>query len=484
MSGLTVLLFGVAVMAGGCGDNVSIHSPDGTGAPPSGPPPGQPGDPGNPMGPGSPGDPGPGPSACDAAWHDFQHGTELDDQLWGMTIDDHNNVYIVGYEHGLGHVTNIEPDGDSHGMIVKLDPTGAVQWSSSIDSDATDAIEDITIEPRTGRIFAVGRTSGSFPGFTNQGQFDELLLALDGNGQVQQLVEQGDELPQHPARLGMGVDHDLVVAGYNDTFVNNNAVEGLEDGFVQRLSVQDSGPGNSGQAPGQGGGAGIEFSQSFLQTGPVNVVNRVTSVAVETDGSRAMYVTGFITAGRNVGIYVKKIAADGTQLWNTPITRISIDNVTGVALSPAGLLFVTGATFATLGERSFGQQDAFVMNIDKDTGEIVWAAQAGSTESDEPVGLGFDADNNIYIAGITTGSVVDGAPSHGGIDVFAMKFGPRGNLLASWQAGTEADDLATTMAVDHCGHVLIGGYSPGAMVSDGPAPAGGDDMFVVRASFP
>jgi hypothetical protein len=436
-------------MAGGCGDSEPVPS-------------------GNPDAPSSG-----GPGVCDAVWHDFQHGTELDDQLWGMAIDDHDNVYIVGYEHGLGYVTNIEPDGDSHGMIAKLDPTGALQWSTSIDSDATDAIEDITIESGTGRIFAVGRTSGAFPGFTNQGQFDELLLALDGNGQVQQLVEQGDELPQHPTRLAIGVDHDLIVAGYNDTFVHNNAVEATEDGFVQRLAVQE-----------RSDGVGIELHQSFLQTVPVSQMNRVTSVAVETDGSGAMYVTGFITGGLDVGTYVKKIAADGTQLWNTSITRSSFDNVTGVALSPAGLLFVTGSTFATLGERSFGQQDAFVMNIDKDTGAIAWVTQAGSTESEAPTGLGFDADNNIYIAGLTTGSVIDGAPSHGGIDVFAMKFGPRGALLARWQSGTAANDVATTMAVDHCGHLLIGGFSQGAMVSDGPAPAGGDDVFVVRAGFP
>src|SRR4051812_43439654 len=473
VSSVTILLCSVAAMAGGCGDNTQVI------AQPPGLVPGNPGDPSNPGDPGDPGHPGTGsggPAACDAVWHDFQHGTELDDQLWGMTIDDHDNVYIVGYEHGLGYVTNIEPDGDSHGMITKLDPTGAVQWSTSIDSNGTDVIEDITIEPRTGRLFAVGRTSGSFPGFTNQGQIDELVIALDGNGQVQQLVEQGDELPQHPTRLAMGVDHDLVVAGYNDTFVEGNAVLAQEDGFVQRLSVQDG--------SGQGGGAGIEFQQSFLQIVPVTLMNRVTGVAVETDGSRAMYVTGFITGGRSVGTYVKKLAADGTQLWNTPITRISIDNVTGVGLSPAGKLFITGATFATLGRQRFGQQDAFVMNIDKDTGAILWAAQAGSTDSAVPFGLGFDADNTIYVAGITTGSLVDGAPSHGGIDVFAMKLGPRGAMLGSWPSGPAADDITTTMAVDHCGRLLIGGFSQGAMVSDGPAPAGGDDVFVVRASFP
>jgi outer membrane protein assembly factor BamB len=415
----------------------------------------------------------PGP-ACDAAWHDFQHGTELDDQLWGLAIDAVNNVYLTGYEHGLAYVTNIEPAGDSHGVVLKLDPSGAVQWSTTIDTDATDSIEDVAVEPGSGRIFAVGRTSGSFPGFTIQDpdQFDEVLLALDPGGRVERLVQQGDGLPRHPARLGLGVDHDLVVAGYNDTFVQNNAVEGWEDGFVQRFDLQ-SPP-----------AAGVAFHESFFQTVPVNLVNRITGVAVERDGSGSMYVTGYITGGPSVGPYVKKLARDGTQIWNTVISRFSVDVATAVGLSPAGELFVTGATFAKLGLRSFGQQDAFVLKLDKDTGETVWATQAGSTESEESIGLGFDADHHIYIAGITTGSMIDGAPSHGGIDVFAMKFDPNGALLATWQGGSAADDLMTTMAVDHCGHVLIGGFSQGAVAADAPAPAGGDDMFVVRARFP
>jgi hypothetical protein len=80
--------------------------------------------------------------------------------------------------------------------------------------------------------------------------------------------------------------------------------------------------------------------------------------------------------------------------------------------------------------------------------------------------------------------VVAGAPSHGLIDVFAMKFDPNGNLLGTWQSGSDGYDIANAMAVDHCGHLLIGGFTQGTMVSGGPASAGGDDMFVVRASFP
>ncbi len=453
-------------MAGGCGDNEPLTKHP---ALPFGNP-GAPSDPGHP----GAGSGGPGPGACDAAWHDFQHGTELDDQLWGMAVDAANNVYITGYEHGLGYETNIEPTGDSHGVITKLDPSGAVQWSTTIDTDATDSIEAVTIEPGSGRIFAVGRTSGSFPGFTitDPDQFDEIVLTLDPSGQLEQLVQQGDGLPKHPARLDLGVDHDLAVAGYNDTFVQENAVLGLDDGFVQRFDLQSSGQ------------ADFSFHQSFFQTVPVKNLNRVTGVAVERDGSGSMYVTGFITGGANRGPYVQKLAHDGTLIWNTPITRLPPDQATGVGLSPSGELFVTGATFATLGLQNFGQQDAFVLKLDKDTGATVWAVQAGSSESDEPLGIGFDAGGNIYIAGMTLGSVVDGAPAHGGLDPFAMKFDPGGVLLATWQGGSAADDLVTAMAVDPCGHVLVGGYSQGAVAADGPAPAGGDDMFVVRASFP
>jgi hypothetical protein len=470
---VSILLCVVAAMAGGCGvSGLNPGSPNDAGNPADA---SDPGDASNPGDTSTPSRGGPPPFSCNVVWRDFQHGTELDDQLWGMTIDDHNNVYIAGYEHGFGYRTNIEPDGDSRGVIAKLDPTGTMQWSTPIDSHGTESIEDVAIEPGTGRIFAIGRTSGAFPGFTNQGQFDELLLALDSNGHVLQVVEQGDALPQHPARLAMGVDHDLVVAGYNDTFVEGNAVLAFEDGFVQRVSVQDG----TGQ-----GGAGIEFNQHFLQTVPNSQTNRVTSAAVETDGSHATYVTGFILGGRSAGPYVKKLDADGTPLWSTPITRNPFDSVTGVALSPAGLLLITGSTFGTLGKQNFGQQDAFVMNIDKATGQPLWATQAGSTDSDAPVGLGFDADNNIYIAGITLGSVVDGEPSRGDIDAFAMKFDPNGNLLGSWQTGTEGYDFVTAMVVDHCGNLLIGGFTRGALASDGPAPAGNDDMFVVRASFP
>src|SRR5262245_47884708 len=41
-----------------------------------------------------------GPTLCSVVWHDVQSGTNLDDQVWGLTSDSNNNVYVAGYEHG------------------------------------------------------------------------------------------------------------------------------------------------------------------------------------------------------------------------------------------------------------------------------------------------------------------------------------------------------------------------------------------------
>jgi hypothetical protein len=55
-------------------------------------------------------------------------------------------------------------------------------------------------------------------------------------------------------------------------------------------------------------------------------------------------------------------------------------------------------------------------------------------------------------------------------------------LLSVWQRGTTDDDSATSMAVDHCGRVLVGAYSRGPLATTGRKPAG-HDMFIVRAAL-
>jgi len=409
------------------------------------------------------------PPSCDLAWTDLQLGTELDDQLWGMTTDKNHNIYVSGFEHGVAGVTNIEPDGNSQGVVIELAPTGTLQWKAVLDTSATDVVEGIAIEPASGAVYAVGRTSGAFAGFVNQGQFDTFLAALDPRGRTKTIFQSGDERPQHPTRLSLGSDQTLAVAGYDDTYIPTNAVEAEEDGFIASFQR----------------GATLEaaFTQTFVQKVPLTVPNRLTDVVMDRDGSGSMYVTSQVRGGRSAaGIYVTKLDRDGSTAWSTQISGFSADAANAVALSPANELFVTGATFLMLGDKTFGQQDAYVLKVDKATGKIIWLVQTGSADSDYPTALAFDDAGTIYIAGETFGTVVNGQANQGSLDAFAMKFDASGRLLSAWQAGTTSDDLVTSMVVDRCGKPFVGGYTKGALVP-GRQSAGGYDMFVVRPAL-
>jgi outer membrane protein assembly factor BamB len=196
-----------------------------------------------------------------------------------------------------------------------------------------------------------------------------------------------------------------------------------------------------------------------------------------------MYVTRTVELGRAGGIYVDKLNRDGSTAWSTRITPVTIDAVNAVALSPKGELFVAGATFLQLGTMSFGQQDAFVVKIDKATGDKIWAAQAGSRDSDFATAMAIDDDGNIYVAGETFFPTDPNDPGIGNFDPFAMKFDSQGTLLSTWRAGTDQDEFVTSLVADSCGHVYVGGQTKGTLVHGVPGNAGGWDMFVYRPNL-
>ena len=171
------------------------------------------------------------------------------------------------------------------------------------------------------------------------------------------------------------------------------------------------------------------------------------------------------------GIFVTKLRADQSVVWNEIISTLGSDAVNAVALSPSGDLFVTGATSLTIGPSSSGQQDAFLLKIDRATGSLIWVAEGGGPQTDYPTALAFDRTGNIYVAGVTFGSVVDGVANQGSGDIFAMKFSPSGEQLGAWQRGTPTYDQITSMAVDRCGRVFVGGFTGGPSSPDSRARA-------------
>ena len=108
---------------------------------------------------------------------------------------------------------------------------------------------------------------------------------------------------------------------------------------------------------------------------------------------------------------------------------------------------------------------------------------AGSPESDFSTAMAFDAAGNVYVTGETLGTFAGAATNKGNIDVFAVKVGPSGGVISSWERGSTQDDVPAAIAVDPCGTVVVGGYTTGALIAGQPN-LGRRDMFIVKADLP
>jgi len=174
---------------------------------------------------------------------------------------------------------------------------------------------------------------------------------------------------------------------------------------------------------------------------------------------------------------VVKYDPSGARLWTREMGTTTFDQANAVATDPAGNVFVAGVTYGSLdGNASFGDGDLFVAKLDAN-GATLWTRQLGSDAWDGATGAASDGAGNLYVAGYTRGSF-DGHPSAGLDDVFVVKYDPNGDKVWSRQLGTSTTDSAHAIATDLSGNLYVVGETSGGL--DGNASFGTTDAFVVK----
>ena len=101
----------------------------------------------------------------------------------------------------------------------------------------------------------------------------------------------------------------------------------------------------------------------------------------------------------------------------------------------------------------------------------LWSYQYGTTTNDVAYGVAVDAEDNIYVTGITGypgGPGLDGQTYLGASDIFLTRFAPEGRKLFTRQIGTAAQDWAYAIAVDPLGAVYLAGATEGTMGDQAP----------------
>lgn len=386
----------------------------------------------------------------------MQLGGALDDEVVALT-GTAKRLWIGGYENGRVGIENIDPVGRAYGFVRTLDAAGAVKGEWKIDSGSTDSVEALTLEDGVSdaTVLVLGRTTGALVG-TSHGAWDGYVARIDRASGLEPLLQFGSERPQHPRTLTRR-HAGWLIGGYDDTYVPSNYVEAW--GNPMYALVDDA------------------LDEVTLRTWDTPSDDVSPGAASSDDLPGASFVGWQRGANPAGGPHVSRLDDAGVTVWDNHLAAVAVDGIGGVQVVD-GEVVAAGSSFMTLGDKAFGQQDAFVVWLDPDDGAVLDAVQIGSSESDWVSAMIATADGRVHLVGETNGSIDGVTQNAGDSDIFVVTIGPDHRVERVWQRGTPGYDKPMAIAVGPCGRLFVAGSTDGAFVAGGAH--GGRDGFVLE----
>jgi hypothetical protein len=438
-----------------------------------------------------------------------QFGSSSNDYAFGVVVDTSGAVYVAGFT--LGSLPGQSSLGGFDAYIRKYNSFGGIVWTRQFGSSSNDFGIAVAVDT-TGMAYVVGDTYGSMPG--------QVHVGAGANAYVRKYDSFGYDLWTHQLEnsyaYGVAVEAsgEVNVAGFGnltgqpsaggtDAFVRKYEPSGntlwtrqfgsSSDELVKGMAVDSSGAVyvvgySTGTLEGEANAGGSDaFVCKYDRLGNVawtrqfgtNLPDIANGVAVDVSGS--VYVVG-ATYGtlpgqaitNSIDPYVRKYDSLGTLVWTRQLGSSQVDGASGVAVDPAGAIYVVvGDNFGYLGQ-SRGSQYVFLRKYDS-LGNAAWTRRFGGRVDDRIAATAVDATGAVYVAGHTSG-ILPGNSSAGHTDVFLSRSASDGTPFWTRQFGGSSVDYATGVAVDASGAVYVVGYTYGTL--PGKASAGNADAFV------
>jgi hypothetical protein len=197
---------------------------------------------------------------------------------------------------------------------------------------------------------------------------------------------------------------------------------------------------------------------------------------------------GTLHASGGNDIIIFKLDGDGNHVWsrifggNEPdrAARLTFDAENNVILTGA---FTGTADFGEVEHVASGQRDAFVAELDRDTGEPTFFMQIGGAGDDYGFGVDVDQNGDVIIAGRFGAPLQVGnhALAHaGGLDIYLARLDDAGQVLWAQSFGGPGTDEVHDVRIQQNGDiVLLGAISDSVDFGGGPlVSAGVRDIFL------
>ena len=348
--------------------------------------------------------------------HEYSAGyvdlNDMNQSGYDAIVDSSGYLVTTGTFEGptyfLNSITLTQSTGYYNMFISRVTPTGTTQWAKDYGSDpGYQTPKAIVVNPQ-GDIFVTGHFEDSIHFGSPEGQLDAsgflqdvFVARINTNGEGVWARRYGDEEHQYAYDIALDNNGNVLLTGRYDGTINFGGNTLLDedgyDGFVVKLDSDGNHLWSNGY-----GGADDQEPQQIAADGEGNVI-----VAGEVSG-QLDFGDGPLPGG-SYDVFVAKLDPNGNHIWSHRYSTNYQDRLTGLAVDSAGNVIITGTFY--LGFDCGGgvldtqnDQNMYICKLSKD-GVHLWSRGLGDDQQQQPVGVGVDGLDNIYLAGNFQGSI-------------------------------------------------------------------------------
>lgn len=436
-----------------------------------------------------------------------------------IVVDGLSNVYVTGTYYGTAdfdpgaNVFNLTPGSLSDIFVSKLNAAGNMVWAKSVGGGGYDFGYSIAVNSSS-NVFYIGS-------FSNQADFDPgvgifqldnpayenwpVFSRLDDNGNLVWASSPGIFSTVTARNFMINSSGEFVSTGHfmgTVDFDPGNGVFNLTSSSPYERDIFVTKTDSLGN---------LLWVSKFSGTMDKNASD------MKLDASGNIYVCGYFSgtvdfdpgpgifnltaASSSDDIFILKLDNTGQLSWVKRIGGTLMEEAYSLALDAVGNIYVTGYFSSTVDFDpgpgvsnliSAGGRDAFIVKFDN-SGNLVWAKQTESAQSESAQSIKLDVFGNIYFVGSFSSTLdLDPGPgifnltSTGNTDVFISKWDNAGNFIWAKQIGGISSDGANDMYLDTASNVFVTGKFEGTVDFDPGSAAfnltalGQNDVFLIK----
>ncbi|WP_156338691.1 hypothetical protein [Chondromyces crocatus] len=386
---------------------------------------------------------------------------------WGVAVDSDGSVVVVGdiispTDFGGGPLTS---SGLRDVFVAKFDASGNYQWARRFGNDQDQSASAVALSP-SGEVYVTGWFEGTMnlgsSTLISNGGTDAFILKLDPSGNVEWGTRHGNAADQAGIAIAATDDGAAMVGRFAGTVTLAGQVRtsnGQEDAFLLRVDEHGApqwGHAVGGSARDEATGVAFAANGDVVLAGSFGDTIDFAGTVLETEGESDVFVTRYDAMGNHV--WSTPIGGNGQQ----EALGLALDAAGAVLVTGR---FTSEIALAGQTRMGAGAWDAFVAKLGSG-GQPLWGQAFVGPDDQVGNAVTTDQARNVVLAVGQRGTVDYGSGpvlSAGMEDMVLVQLTPDGEHRYTRRFGDELDQDPRSVAIDGSGNVLMTGDCMGVV---------------------